>query len=193
MSGIEVAGLVFGVLPILFEAVRAYSAVSHGLHTFRHWSREVKSVALKLKVHNGIFLNECRLLLRLVEEEQVTEDMLEDRADWRWKSKELNEKLNAVLKDSLELCCSIIEETKDTVASMEEEMKKFNVLQEQKQKVREHDLLIISPANNPQDEKLKSAIKRLRGAVSITFDKSKYEKSLAKLRDRTRPRCTNCM
>jgi hypothetical protein len=135
MSGVEVAGLVFGVLPILFEAVRAYSTVSNGLHTFRHWSKEVKSIALRLKVHNGIFLNECRLLLRLVEDEQVTEDMLEDRTDWRWTSKELNDKLKAVLKDSLELCCSIIEEIKDTVESMAEEMKKFDVLHEQKQKV----------------------------------------------------------
>jgi hypothetical protein len=66
------------------------------------------------------------------------EDMLamEDRAHGRWTSKELNEKMNGVLKDNLELCCSIIEETNDTVETMEEELKKFNVLQEQKQKVR---------------------------------------------------------
>jgi hypothetical protein len=90
------------------------------------------------KGSNGIFLNECRLLLRLVEDEQVMEDMLamEERARGRWTSKELNEKTNAVLKDNLELCCSIIEETKDTVETMEEEMKKFNVLQEHKQTVR---------------------------------------------------------
>jgi hypothetical protein len=138
MSGVEVAGLVFGVLPILFEAVRAYSTVSHGLHTFRHWSSEVKSIALRLKVQNGIFLNECRLLLRLVEDEQVMEDMLtmEEGASGRWTSKELNEKMNAALKDNVELCRSIIEEMKDTVETMEEEMKKFNVLQEHKQKVR---------------------------------------------------------
>ncbi|KAF1828669.1 hypothetical protein BDW02DRAFT_511784, partial [Decorospora gaudefroyi] len=168
ISGVEVAGLVFGILPILFEAVRAYSTVSQDLHTFRHWSKEVKSVALQLKVHNGIFLNECRLLLRLAEDEHATEDMLEDQTDRRWTSTELNVKLGAVLKDSLELCCSIIEETKDTTDLIMEEMKKFDVLQEQKQK----------------NEKVRSAIKRLRGAISITFDKSKYDRCLEKLRDR---------
>ncbi|KAL7773678.1 hypothetical protein CFE70_003644 [Pyrenophora teres f. teres 0-1] len=168
MSGIEVAGLVFGVLPILFEAVRAYSAISKGLHTFRHWSKEVRSIALQLKVNDGIFLNECRLLLRLVEDEQAAEYMLKDQKDWRWTSKELNDKLGDVLKNSLDICCSIIQETKDIAETMEEEMKKFNILQEQKQK----------------DEKLKFAIKRLRGAVTICFDKSKFEKGLSKLRDR---------
>jgi len=38
--------------------------------------------------------------------------------------------------------------------------------------------------DNPQNEKLKSVIKRLRGAIAITFDKSRHEKSLDKLRAR---------
>ncbi|CAO2651031.1 Nn.00g093280.m01.CDS01 [Neocucurbitaria sp. VM-36] len=168
MSGVEVAGLVFGVLPILIEAIKAYSAVSDGLHTFRHWSREVKSISLQLKVQNGIFLNECRLLLRLAEDEKVAENMLYDATDRRWTSKELNDRLNTMLNDNFELCRSIIEETKDVTEDMKEEMKKFDALEEQKYK----------------NEKLKSAIKRLRGALSITFDKSRYEKHLANLRDR---------
>jgi hypothetical protein len=35
-----------------------------------------------------------------------------------------------------------------------------------------------------QNEKLKSAIKRLRGAITLPFEKSTYERSLDKLRDR---------
>lgn len=135
MSGLEVAGLVFGVLPILIEAVKAYSTVSDSLHTFRHWSREVKSISLQLKVQNGIFLNECRLLLRLVEDEKAAENMLEDATDRRWTSKELNDKMNIVLNDNFELCCSIIEVTKDVACDMMEEMKRFDALEEQKHKV----------------------------------------------------------
>ena len=191
MSGIEVAGLVFGVLPVLVEAVKAYSTVSDGLHTFRHWSREVKSISLQLKVHNGIFLNECRLLLRLVENEKAAEDMLEDAADRRWTSKELNDKLNSVLKDNFELCRNIIEETKDIACDMREELKRFDTLEEQKHKVRVFPQTSSLPFQLDvqityllQDEKLKATIKRLRGAMSIAFDKSKYEKGLNNLRDR---------
>jgi hypothetical protein len=136
MSGIEVVGLVFGVLPILVETIKAYSTVADGLHTFRHYSKETKTVALKLTVQHGIFLNHCRLLLRLVGSERVAEDMLDDVADERWTSKELNDRLNAVLRNSFILCRSIIEETKGVVSEMKTEMQGFDELETQKKKVR---------------------------------------------------------
>jgi hypothetical protein len=135
MSGIEVAGLVFGILPILVEVVKSFSTVADGLHTFRHYSKEVKSISLQVNVQNGIFLNHCRLMLRLVEDEKAAEDMLEDRSDRRWTSKDLNDKLNNVLRDSFELCYSIIEETKDIIDEIKEEMENFDELKARKNKV----------------------------------------------------------
>lgn len=128
MSGIEVAGLAFGVLPILVEVVKSYKDVSKRVRTLRHHSREVKSISEQVKVHNGIFLNEIRLLLRSVEVEDEVEAMLSDGTDQRWSSRHLNEKLRTVLVDSFEACCSIIEETKDAIESMQQEMGKFDVL-----------------------------------------------------------------
>lgn len=136
MSGIEVAGLVFGVLPILIEAVKAYSTVCSSLRTFRHYSREVKSIFRRLDVHQCIFLNECRLLLRLVEDEQGTEAMLKDKADRRWVSKELNDKLNAVLGSNFQPCQIIIAETKDIIDELRRELMKFDVLKNGKEQVR---------------------------------------------------------
>lgn len=136
MSGIEVAGLVFGVLPLLIEAVKAYSSISDGFHTFRHYSREIKSSSVQLKVHNGIFLNECRLLLRLVEDEKGVKDMLEDEVDRRWTSKQFNDRLNAALRDNFELCRSIIEETKDIIEGLRKELNQFDVLLDEKKQVR---------------------------------------------------------
>lgn len=135
MSGIEIAGLAFGVLPILVELVKSYSTVADGLHTFRHYSREVKAISLQLNVQNGIFLNHCRLLLRLVEDDKAAEDMLEDKSDRRWTSKELNDKLSTVLKESFDLCRDIVEGTKDVVDEMRVELEKFNDLRAQKRKV----------------------------------------------------------
>ncbi|KAF2036133.1 hypothetical protein EK21DRAFT_52993 [Setomelanomma holmii] len=168
MSGVEVAGLIFGVLPILLEAVKSYGHVADALHIFRHYSREVKSVSLQLKVHKGIFLNHCRLLLRLVEDEKDAEDMLDDGNDWRWTNKELNDRLNAVLKDNFELCRSIVEDTRDVMDDLMAEVESFDVLK----------------AHKSKDEKFKTTIKRLQGAVKIKFNKAKYEKCLASLRDR---------
>jgi hypothetical protein len=136
MSGIEFAGLAFGVLPVLIEAVKAYSYVSSTLHTFRHYSKEVKSIRVRFRVHHGIFLNECRLLLRLIENEQGVKDMLEDESDKRWYSKAINDKFNNILKDNFELCCDIIAASKDGVAELNEEMRKFDELRQRRDQVR---------------------------------------------------------
>lgn len=135
MSGIEVAGLAFGVLPILVEVVKSYKDVSKKIHTLRHHSKAVKSVSEQLKVQNGIFLNEIRLLLRCIESEEKVEAMLNDAADQRWGSKHLNEKLRMVLHDSFEVCRSVIEEVQDAISLMREEMSKFDPLLGQKGKV----------------------------------------------------------
>lgn len=50
----EVVGLVFGVLPIVIEAVKDYRAVCKAFRDFRHYSREVK------RIHKGFeFASEC--------------------------------------------------------------------------------------------------------------------------------------
>src|SRR5690349_8666010 len=105
MSGPEIAGLAVGILPILVKVVKSYSTVADGLHTFRHYSREVKVISLQLNVQNGIFLNHCRLLLRLVEDDKAAENMLEDKSDRRWTSLELDDKLSTILNKSFDLCC----------------------------------------------------------------------------------------
>ncbi len=136
MSGIEVTGLVLGVLPLLVEAVKAYSKVSEGMHTFRHWSREVRSISRQLKVQNGLFRNECCLLLRLVKDEKVTDETLDDELNQHWLSEDFDNKVNPIVDPNIELCRSIVEETKNIVDDMREDMRKFDTLQEQKQKVR---------------------------------------------------------
>lgn len=135
MSGIEIAGLAFGVLPILIEVVKSYSSITKKVRTLRHYSKEVKSISERLRVYNGIFLNEIRLLLRLIETEEEVESMLEGADDDRWTSEHLNDKLRTVLRDSFDICRGIIEETKDSIDTMREELAKFDVLIDQKQKV----------------------------------------------------------
>ncbi|KAF2708357.1 hypothetical protein K504DRAFT_382260 [Pleomassaria siparia CBS 279.74] len=169
MSGLEIAGAVFGILSILVEVVKSYSKVAGALHTFRHYSKEVKSVRIQFRCHEGIFLNECRLLLRLVEDERGVKDMLDDDTDDRWSSKELNDKLNEVLKDSFGLCRDIIEASREIADKMREELKQFDILVEGKE----------------QNESLRSTIRRLKKAARIVFDKSKFEQNFARLRDCT--------
>jgi hypothetical protein len=137
MSGLEIAGLAFGILPILIELVKSYSTISRKVHTLRHYSREVRSISEQLKIHKGIFLNEVRLLLRSIEDEKEVESMLNEADDRRWKARDLNDKIAAVLGESFDLCRSIIESTKDIIDAMGNDMARFDEILEQKTKVSE--------------------------------------------------------
>lgn len=135
MSGLEIPSLVFGILPILVEAVKSYSTVANSLHTFRHYSKEVRTIKIQFRCHQGIFMNECRLLLCLIEDEGGAKDMLDDGTDRRWTSKQLNDQLNEALKDNFDLCRRIVEASKEVVDGMSEELKKFDILVEKRSQV----------------------------------------------------------
>jgi hypothetical protein len=135
MSGLEIAGLAFGILPILIEVIKSYSTLSKKARTLRHYSKEVRSISEQLKIHNGIFLNEVRLLLRSIEDEKEVENMLNEANDRRWKGRKLNDKIAVVLGESFDLCRSIIESTKDIIDAMGDDMAKFDEIIKQKTKV----------------------------------------------------------
>jgi hypothetical protein len=137
MSGLEIAGLTFGILPILIEVIKSYSTISKKVHTLRHYSKEVRSISEQLKIHNGIFLNEVRLLLRSIEDEKEVESMLNEADDRRWRGRKLNDKIAAVLGESFDLCRSIIESTKDIIDAMGDDMARFDEILKQKTKVSE--------------------------------------------------------
>jgi hypothetical protein len=137
MSGLEIASLALGILPVLIEVIKSYSTISRKVHTLRHYSKEVRSISEQLKIHNGIFLNEVRLLLRSIEDEKEVERMLNEADDHRWKARDLNDKIAAVLGESFDLCRSIIESTKDIVDAMGVDMARFDEILKQKTKVSE--------------------------------------------------------
>lgn len=140
MSGFEAFGVLFGVLPILIEAIKGYARLSDKIHTFRHYPM---SAQVRLKVQKQIFYDECRLLLCLVvEDDQKAMGMLEDTSDERWQSKELNDKMNSCLKGNFELCTSIIEGSKMALEHLEADLKKFDVLVEQKLEVDSPNILL---------------------------------------------------
>ncbi|KAF2651954.1 hypothetical protein K491DRAFT_696015 [Lophiostoma macrostomum CBS 122681] len=167
MSGLEVAGVCLGVLPILLEAIKAYSSVSRSLRVFRHCSSELKSIEKQFLIRRGIFRNECCLLLRLVGDDGAAKDMIDNEADERWKDEQLDARLGAALKDNILLCRIAIEASKDAIDDLQEELHKF-------------DLFVESRIGG---ESIRSTIRRLRAAARITLDKSKYERILANLRD----------
>lgn len=135
MSGIEIAGLAVGVLPILVELVKSYSTILRKARTLRHHGKVIRSLATQLDTQNGIFLNEVRLLLRSVEEENVIETMLENANDYRWTSSELSSRLRWALRENFSVCRNIVEEIGDSIEELREDLALFDVFWEGKPKV----------------------------------------------------------
>lgn len=131
----EVSGLVFGVIPLVLEAVKNYRKVCNTLHTFRHYSREVRRTEKQFNVCRQIFLNECNLLLQIVAGENYAHDMLADATHDFWRRAQLEEDLNKSLSDGYEACKIIITETRDMLGLLEENLSSFDVLVRHKQRV----------------------------------------------------------
>jgi hypothetical protein len=136
MSGIEIAGLAIGVLPLLVELVKSYSAILRRAHTFRHYAKAIKSLSTQLDTQNGLFMNEIRLLLMCVEDETVVESMLADASNLRWTSEhELGRSLHLFLGNNLTICHNIIEEISEMIMYLRDELKQFDVFREHKSTV----------------------------------------------------------
>jgi hypothetical protein len=139
MSGVEVAGLFLGVLPVVIEAVKAYHTTYKKIQNFRHYSREVERIQKQFRVRQRMFLNECHLLLQLVVDDDVTKAMLGDFEHSLWRDKDLNNQLNNYLSDSYQSCKDIVEDTQIILEDVGEELRCFDIIASEKLKVKLDD------------------------------------------------------
>ena len=78
MSGFEVVGVVFGVLPLIITAIEDYEKIVGPIITFRQYSRALKTFTTELNVQRDIFQNECIWILSRFVDGHELEDMLKD-------------------------------------------------------------------------------------------------------------------
>jgi hypothetical protein len=121
MSGIEIAGLVFGVVPILVETLKSYSFVRNKLHTCRNYSHEVEEIAARLTSARTNFNNEVQLLRRCLKFKAQVDDLGDD--------------IDSALEESYGSCIMTVERIKGLLDKMREEMVNFDELLEKKSQV----------------------------------------------------------
>ena len=136
MSGVEAAGLVFGILPVIFETLKAYRSAHEKIQIFKQCSKELTCIQTRLRSQKCIFSTHCRLLLRLVvEDERINEMLAESTSGSTWQDKRLNDQMNETLDSNFDHCKAIIENTKAVLDNLEEKMKEFEVVSSQRIKV----------------------------------------------------------
>lgn len=173
MSGLEIPGLVFGVVPIIFEALKSYSFIKGKLHTCRHYSDEVEEVAARLASSRTNFNNEVQLLRRCLKGKQQIGEIDDD--------------VNGALQESYGSCIKTIDRTQKVLDKMKTEMMKFDELLMKKSQVSaQFCFRFCSACAHATDLTIfqGNSIKRLRTVVRVVFNESKYEKFLSRLRER---------
>ncbi|KAK4691719.1 hypothetical protein P7C71_g5342, partial [Lecanoromycetidae sp. Uapishka_2] len=78
MSGFEVVGVIFGVLPLIITAIEDYEKIVGPIVTYRQYSKALKTFTTELNVQRDIFQNECIWILSRFVDGHELEDMLND-------------------------------------------------------------------------------------------------------------------
>lgn len=134
MSGLEVAGLAVGVvLPVVVEAIKAYSSTRKKIKTYRGYSGELHRLYRRLDVQRQNFLNECQLILREVVDDP--EDMVDNVNHYAWRDRQLDQRLEERLLKNCESCVWIVENIQERLASIDEELGCFDILRAEKLQV----------------------------------------------------------
>ncbi|EDU50522.1 hypothetical protein A1F94_007739 [Pyrenophora tritici-repentis] len=116
MSGIEIAGLVFGVVPVVVEILKSYSTAKRRLATFSQHAEVACDIQLRFQVAAANFNNDCRLLLQatIVQPSDISE-MMEDptHKSWQEQGKDIEQRLRSLMQQDYELCQNIATRLRD--------------------------------------------------------------------------------
>ncbi|KAH7551019.1 hypothetical protein BM1_10392 [Bipolaris maydis] len=158
MSGLEIAGLAVGVLPILFEVVKSYSIIRDKIRTFRRCNQELEDVFVEFKAIRVIFFNEVRLLLRSMEIKKQVKLDLEECNNRRWANQETEDRFRAVLQDNYDACREIIQHISRYLEEIASELENFEPFLSQKlptESIRKFlQVSVSSMSHCPVDSKL---------------------------------------
>lgn len=109
MSGVEIAGLAIGVIPIVIEILRSYRTAKERIDSFRKHGEVVFDIQLRYRVAATSFSNDCRLLLKaVVHNAWELPAMLEDPRHDAWRDPNLESKFRAFLEQDYQLFEDIV-------------------------------------------------------------------------------------
>lgn len=125
MSGIEIAGLALGAIPVILEAIKGYQSVHTHIQDFKQAHKHLKIVNAQFQVCKLNFTSECRLLLELVISPGLSQALIADTQHALWGDEELKKQLAAQLRDSAEACVTIVTDTTKTIKEFDDRLSKF--------------------------------------------------------------------
>jgi hypothetical protein len=131
MSGIEIAGLVFGVIPIVVEILKSYNTAKRRLKTFSRHVEVADDIQTRFDVASAHFNNDCRLLLQATiadpNEVPEIEEMMDDptHKSWQEQGKYIDQQLRKLMDKDYELCGKIVTRLRDILCETRNSLKQL--------------------------------------------------------------------
>ncbi|KAI8940840.1 hypothetical protein NX059_002101 [Plenodomus lindquistii] len=110
MSGIEVAGLVLGCLPLIIQGIESYNEGLDPIKSFMRWEQQLPQFIRKLRTQHVHYALSIRYLLEPITSEVELSEMLADPGSSQqlWKSKDMAMRLQDRLQESYQAYHSTI-------------------------------------------------------------------------------------
>jgi hypothetical protein len=86
MSGLEVAGVVLGSLPLVISALEHYSEGINTVRRYRRYKIELRSLILQINTESGIFINTLEQLLTGIVRIELMADYLSEPGGDKWQT-----------------------------------------------------------------------------------------------------------
>ncbi|PVH67686.1 hypothetical protein DL98DRAFT_275048 [Cadophora sp. DSE1049] len=141
MAGVEAAGIVLGILPLMISAAEHYEDVFRPFKRYRKFSTELDLYQQQLGTQKTIFRNQCRLLVATLTNRQTAKEMLREGNHPSWEDPDLNERFSIQLGDSAVACKNVINLIQGKLKEVEEKTENFGLVMQQSIPVRLQILL----------------------------------------------------
>ena len=132
MSGVEVAGLLIGILPVIFAAVENYQKLcSRPFSRYSSFSKEVERYLTRLDNQRVIFRKDCFLLLSNITNSDDANLMLANTGHQYWSDRSLDHQLATFLGDSRVQCLRTLKHIDEILVDIEEKRNRLSEALEQ--------------------------------------------------------------
>ena len=122
-SGIEVAGLILGVLPLIVSVIEDYR---EGLEPFKVWVRyrkDLQELRKVLEIEVSKLLNTCEELLASLVSEAELASLLKEPGGSAWSSATLADNLRRLLRHSYSPFLSSLDDFKEALLELQGKLK----------------------------------------------------------------------
>ena len=122
MSGIEVAGLVLGAIPLILAGLEFYVKGIAVTRRYRRHEEEFTSLLIELKTENTTYINSINILLFGVVPPMDMANFLANPCGDRWKDSKFDQKLRARLNSSYDSYINTITQMNNTAVMIQQKL-----------------------------------------------------------------------